>query len=128
MAYEDDIKWASNYISTYNPNETVNYNDGRLLDVERQRASEQKNINQTYNDMISNSDNFYNNLINTQKDYMNQQTNIQNANTEQAIKEINQQKDKTERDYQKEQRGAYQDYRNQINNYGVNAEIEQVKV
>ncbi|MBP5469222.1 MAG: hypothetical protein J6Z11_08270, partial [Candidatus Riflebacteria bacterium] len=62
-------------------------------------------------------------LINTQKDYMNKQTEIQNANTEQAIKEINQQKDKTERDYQKEQRGAYQDYRAQIDDYGVNAEI-----
>jgi hypothetical protein len=123
MAYEDDIAWASNYVRNYNPNETVNYNDSRLTSIEAQRQAEQKQVNDTYSNMINNSDQYYNNLINTQKDYMDKQTEIQNANTEQTIKEINQKKDKTERDYLREQRGAYQDYRNQINNYGVNAEI-----
>ena len=123
MAYEDDIRWASNYVQSYNPNESVNYNDSRLTGIENQRAQEQNQLNTTYDNMINNSDNYYNNLINTQKDYMEKQTANQNAQTEQAIKEINQQKEKTQRDYEKEQRGAYQDYRNQTNQYGVQAEI-----
>ena len=123
MAYEDDVKWASNYVRNYNPNETVNYNDSRLTNIENQRAQEQNQINSTYDNMINNSDNYYNNLINTQKEYQDKQIENQNANTEQAINEINQQREKTQRNYEKEQRGAYQDYRNQVNDYGVNAEI-----
>ena len=123
MAYEDDVKWASNYVRNYNPNETVNYNDSRLKNIENQRAQEQNQINSTYDNMINNSDNYYNNLINTQKEYQDKQIENQNANTEQAINEINQQREKTQRNYEKEQRGAYQDYRNQVNDYGVNAEI-----
>ncbi len=123
MAYEDDVKWASDYVRNFNPNETVNYNDSRLTGIEAQRQAEQNQVNTTYDNMINNSDNYYNSLINTQKDYMDKQTANQNAATEQTIKEINQQKDKAQRDYIKEQRGAYQDYKKQTDAYGVNAEI-----
>lgn len=123
MAYEDDVKWASDYVRNYNPNETVNYNDSRLTNIEAQRREEQNQVNNTYDKMINSSDSYYKNLIDTQKEYQDKQIENQNAQTEQTIKEINQQKDKTQRDYQKEQRGAYQDYRNQTNAYGVQAEI-----
>lgn len=123
MAYEDDVKWASDYVRNYNPNETVNYNDSRLTNIEAERRAEQNQVNNTYDKMINSSDSYYKNLIDTQKEYQDKQIENQNAQTEQTIKEINQQKDKTQRDYQKEQRGAYQDYRNQTNAYGVQAEI-----
>jgi hypothetical protein len=46
----------------------------------------------------------------------------QNALTEQAVKEIEQQREQSEKDYIKEQAGAYADWQKQSDAYGVNAE------
>lgn len=50
------------------------------------------------------------------------QEEIANANTDFAIKEINQQKAQTKKDYLKEQTGAYTDYKKQVDPYGADAE------
>lgn len=68
----------------------------------------------------------YANNINQQNDLLNQQSNIQTeqskANTEQVINEIEQQRKYAQKDFNKEARGAYQDYKKLTNPYGVQAE------
>ena len=71
-------------------------------------VSQREYYTQTQNEMIDN--------------WKDKQTEIQQAKTDQNIAEINQQKDKAEADYTKEQKGAYSDYFNESNGFGVNAE------
>lgn len=68
----------------------------------------------------------YANNISQQNQMLDEQSKIQNeqinANTQEAMNRIEQQKGYAQKDYQKEQRGAYQDYQKAINPYGVQAE------
>lgn len=68
----------------------------------------------------------YANNINQQNQWLDESQKIQNeqinANTQQSLKEIEQQKKYTQQDFNKEARGAYQDYQNLVNPYGVQAE------
>lgn len=68
----------------------------------------------------------YSNNMTQQNDLLNQQNTIQNqqidANTNQALSEIEQQKKYAQQEFNKEARGAYQDYQKAINPYGVQAE------
>lgn len=100
----------------------VNYDDKRFTQVENAKKDAINNANKTYDDMVNQSDAKYNELINTTKDYANKQQEIQQKNTDFAIEQINQQKDQAEKDYIKEQKGAYTDYQKATNQYGVNAE------
>lgn len=100
----------------------IDYNDQRLKQVESDKQNALNNANNMYNSMINNSDKFYNDQIQASKDYAQKQQEIQQANTDFAIEKIEQQKEQAEKDYTKEQKGAYTDYQKQINNYGVNAE------
>ncbi len=100
----------------------VNYNDERFTKVESAKQDAINNANNTYDNMINQSDAKYNELINATKDYANKQQEIQQKNTDFAIEQINQQKDQAEKDYTKEQKGAYTDYQKATNQYGVNAE------
>lgn len=100
----------------------VNYDDKRFTQVENAKKDAINNANKTYDDMVNQSDAKYNELINTTKDYANKQQEIQQKNTAFAIEQINQQKDQAEKDYIKEQKGAYTDYQKATNQYGVNAE------
>ena len=100
----------------------VNYNDKRFAEVEADKKTAINNANNTYNTMINQSDAKYNELIQASKDYATTQQQIQQDNTNFAIEKIEQQKDKTERDYTKEQTAAYTDYQKATDQYGVNAE------
>lgn len=100
----------------------IDYNDQRLKQVESDKQNALNNANNMYNSMINNSDKFYNDQIQASKDYATKQQEIQQANTDFAIEKIEQQKEQTEKDYTKEQKGAYADYQKQTNDYGVNAE------
>lgn len=68
----------------------------------------------------------YANNINQQNDLLNQSEQIQNdqinANTQQTLAEIERQRGYAQQDFNKEARGAYQDYQKLINPYGVQAE------
>lgn len=68
----------------------------------------------------------YANNINQQNDLLNQQSNIQTeqskANTQQVINEIERQRKYAQQDFNKEAKGAYQDYKKLTNPYGVQAE------
>lgn len=100
----------------------INYDDERFKEVENEKNSAIANTTNEYNKMINESQGFYQQQIDAQKDWANKQSEIQQANTDFAIEKIEQQRKQTEKDYQREQRGAYSDYQKAINEYGANAE------
>lgn len=104
------------------PNYDINYDDERFKTVEAEKQTALNNINDTYNNMINQSDKFYQDQIDAANNYANQQKELQQANTDFAIEKINQQKDQAKKDYIKEQTGAYVDWQKQSNQYGANAE------
>lgn len=103
-------------------NYAINYDDERFKTVENEKQDKLNEVNDVYDNMINKSDQFYQNQINAAKDYANTQQDLQNQQTELAVNEINQAKEKAEKDYLKEQRGAYSDWQKQSNQYGANAE------
>lgn len=103
-------------------NSYVNYDDERFTDV---KAKEQQKITESdthYNNMINQSDNYYQSQIDATKDYAETQKQIQQEQTDFAIEQIEQQKEQAEKDYTKEQKGAYVDWQKQSNQYGATAE------
>ena len=104
------------------PNYSINYNDERFKAVESEKQTALNQINDTYNNMISQSDKFYQDQIQASKDYAETQKQNQQANTDFTIEKIEQQKDQAHKDYVKEQTGAYVDWQKQSNQYGANAE------
>lgn len=105
-------------------NYSVNYEDERFKNVEAEKENKINEIDNKYNNMINESDNFYQKQIDAAKDYSDKQQELQNEQTQLAIDEINQQKDKLEKDYIKEQKGSYSDWQKESNRYGANAEKE----
>lgn len=106
-----------------NPNDyIVDYNDKRLTSVKDEQAIKEAETTKRYDEMINNSDAFYNSQIEASKEWAQKQSEIQQANTDFAIEKIEQQKEQAQKDYTKEQKGAYTDYQKQSNAYGVNAE------
>jgi hypothetical protein len=103
-------------------NYTVDYDDKRFQEVEADKKLAINEMNNTYNQMVGQSDQFYQDQINASKDYAQQQQDLQNQNTQFTIDTINQQKEQAEKDYTKEQSGAYVDWQKQSNQYGANAE------
>lgn len=104
------------------PNYTINYEDERFKQVESDKQAAITEINDTYGNMINQSDKFYKDQIEAAEDYGRTQSQIQQQNTDFAIKEINQQKEQAGKDYAKEQSASYVDWQKQSNQYGVNAE------
>lgn len=104
------------------PTYDIDYTDKRFQKVEAEKQAAISGMENTYNDMISQSDKYYQDQINAAKDYASTQQELQQQNTDFAIEQINQQKDKAGKDYTKEQSGAYTDWQKQSNQYGANAE------
>lgn len=98
----------------------IDYNDKRFTDLTNEKNNALNQSNSTYDNLINQSGKYYDDLINQSKDAANKQSEIQNQQTEFAISKIEQEKAKSERDYEKEQKGAYQDYMRQSNAYGSN--------
>ena len=100
----------------------INYEDERFQDVETQKQQALSEAEKTYGDMINQSDNFYQEQIDASKQWAEQQQQIQQEQTDFAIEQIEQQKEQANKDYLKEQKGAYTDWQKQSNKYGANAE------
>ena len=100
----------------------VNYNDQRFLDVEEEKKEALTENEQLYGGMISESDQYYQAQQDAAQEWADKQTQLQNEQTEFAIDQIEQQKAQAEKDYIKEQSGAYVDWQKQSNQYGANAE------
>ncbi len=103
-------------------NYTVNYDDKRFAEVESDKKQALTELEKTYAGMIDSSDDYYNAQIDATREWADKQSSLQQAQTDFAIKEIEQQKEQTHKDYIKEQSGAYVDWQKQSNKYGANAE------
>lgn len=100
----------------------INYDDERFQQVESEKQQAITEVENTYNGMISASDKYYQDQINASKDWANTQQQLQQDKTDFAIEQIEQQKAQANKDYTKEQAGAYVDWQKQSNKYGANAE------
>lgn len=100
----------------------VNYNDPRFKEVETDKQSAMSNMEQIYNGMIDSTDKHYNDLIDESKAWAEEQKKQQQAQTDFTIEKVEQNKAQANKEYIREQSGAYVDWQKQSNEYGVNAE------
>lgn len=105
-----------------NPNYDINYDDERFDQVELDKNNAMHDMEATYDDMIGKTDKYYEDLIQASKDNADKQSQLQQEQTNLTIEQINQQKAQAEKDYIKQQSGAYADWRKQSNQYGTEAE------
>jgi hypothetical protein len=103
-------------------NVNVNYDDERFGKVESDKQQAMTELEQTYGGMIGESDKYYQAQIDASKEWADKQAQLQQDNTDFAIEQIEQQKAQAQKDYTKEQSGAYVDWQKQSNQYGANAE------
>ena len=71
---------------------SVNYEDQRFADVKNEQVQQKTQVNQTYDNIISNSDKYYQEQIDATKQYADKQSELQQAQTDFAIEQIEQQK------------------------------------
>ena len=100
----------------------VNYEDERFQKVEADKQQALSQIEQTYSGLMDQSDAFYQNQAEATKQWEEQQKQLQQEQTDFALDQIEQQKQQAEKDYVREQSGAYVDWQKQSNQYGAEAE------
>ena len=100
----------------------VNYEDPRFGQVESDKQQAMTELEQTYAGMIGESDSYYQQQIDATKEWADKQTSLQQEQTDFTIQQIEQQKQQAQKDYTKEQSGAYVDWQKQSNPYGAAAE------
>lgn len=109
-------------MATTKPDYTVDYNDPRFTAIKNEQAAANQNINNTYSQMINQSNQDYENLIGQQDQFAQQQQADQQKRADYEVEQVNLAKDRAQQEYEKEQRGSYINYQNQINPYGADAE------
>lgn len=102
----------------------INYQDERFQQVESDKKAALSELNKTYDGMVSQSDKYYQAQVDASKQWQQTQTKLQQEQTDFAIDQIEQQKQQAQKDYTKEQSGAYVDWQKQSNAYGANAEAQ----
>lgn len=100
----------------------INYEDERFTKVEADKNEALTEVEKTYGDMIGQSDGFYQQQIDASKQWADKQSQLQQEQTDFAIEQIEQQKEQSQKDYVREQAGAYTDWQKQSNPYGAAAE------
>lgn len=103
-------------------NYDIDYNDERFAQVETQKQEALTEAEKTYAGMLDQTDQYYQAQIDASKEWAEKQQQLQQDRTDFTIEQIEQQKDQANKDYLKEQSGAYTDWQKQSNKYGVNAE------
>lgn len=103
-------------------NYDINYNDPQFKEVNDAKTAALNDVETTYQGMIDDSEKHYNDLIDNSKKWAKEQAEQQQAQSDFTIKQINQQKAQTQKDYIKEQSGAYTDWQKQSGKYSANAE------
>ena len=104
------------------PNYDIDYNDKRLVEVNTNKNEALTQNEKLYNDAIAGVDSKYNALIDASKNYAEEQKKNQQEQTDFAIEQIEQQKGQAQKDYIKEQSGAYVDFQKERDSYGAGAE------
>ena len=100
-----------------------NYDDERLTQVETNKQAALSEHEQTYKtDMIDKSDKYFQDQIDAVKNWADEQTKFQKESGQLVVDQIEQQKEQAQKDYTKEQSGAYADWQKQSSQYGVEAE------
>lgn len=100
----------------------INYDDERFAEVEADKKQALTENEQLYNGMINQSDQHYQQQIEATKEWGEKQQQLQQEQTDFALQQIEQQKQQAEKDYKREQSGAYVDLQKQTNQYGAEAE------
>ena len=113
---------AAQQLPQNTPNYKIDYNDQRFKDVEADKQAALDQSNAQYDKMIGATDELYQGLIDATNEYGEKQAQLQQEQTDFAIEQINQQKEQAEKDYTKEQQGAYADWMKQSDQYGAEAE------
>ena len=90
--------------------------------ISNQAQTDLDKSNAVYDSMIDQTDQFYSQQADAVDKWGQTQTQLQQDRTDFTIEQINQQKAQAEKDYAKEQKGAYTDYQKQTDEYGANAE------
>lgn len=103
-------------------NYDINYDDKRFTQVQADKQQALTDVENTYSGMIGETDKYYQAQIDASKEWANTQQQLQQENTDFTIEQIEQQKGQANKDYLKEQAGAYVDWQKQSNQYGANAE------
>ena len=98
----------------------ANNNDLKAIEEERETAIEQSNSR--YDEMIGSVEQKYDDLQEQVTENAEQQAQIQQDRTDLALKQLEQQKEKAEKEHVKEQSNAYTDWQKQSAAYGANAE------
>ena len=100
----------------------VDYNDERFAKVEEEKQNELNKYNDAYNSLIEERKN----LTQQQQEYVDkwQQTQEQlaNDNLQHQLELYNQEKEKSEKDFQREASASYADYLKEVDKYGVSRE------
>lgn len=103
-------------------NYEINYDDERFTDVEAAKDAALSENDALYEGMINDTDSYYQAQIDAANNWADTQSQLQQDRTDFTIEQIEQQKDQANKDYIKEQSGAYVDWQKQSNQYGANAE------
>ena len=100
----------------------INYDDERFAQVETEKQQALTDVEQTYGDMINQSNKYYQAQIDASKEWAEKQQQLQQEQTDFTIEQIEQEKEQANKDYLKEQSGAYVDWQKESNKYSANAE------
>ena len=92
----------------------VDLNDERLQSINNEKQQQLNKTTETYQNMINDSQNYYQNLITAAEDYGKTQQDLQQQQSDLAVQKIENDKAKLEKNYIKEQKGAYTDYQKQV--------------
>lgn len=103
-------------------NYDINYDDQRFTQVETDKSAALSELENTYAGMIGEADKHYQAQIDASKQWADKQSQLQQEQTDFAVEKIEQQKEQANKDYTKEQSGAYVDWQKQSNRYGAEAE------
>ena len=99
----------------------IDYEEQLAAEESKKQAALSQN-DQLYTDMIEKSNQFYQEQQNAVENWKETQSQLQQQQTDFTIQQIEQQKEQKQKDYIKEQKGAYTDWKRQSNEYGVQAE------
>lgn len=101
---------------------SINYNDSRFQEVEKEKNQALSETKNTYDQMVNDSQSYYQQQIDASKDWADKQSELQQAQTDFAVEKVEQAKQQAEKEYTREQKGAYTDYQKATNQFGANAE------
>ena len=100
----------------------INYEDERFQDVKVEEQEALTEVQQTYDGMLDTADSFYEGKISEIDQWTQKQQNLQQEQTDFAVEQLQQQKEQAQKDYIKEQSGAYTDWKKQSSQHGTAAE------